>query len=73
MVTPRMSVISSTMKMTSRAPISEAPASAPAGMSPKRAASWAALRSLRRSGFLGGEEDVVLFSTGAGVKYEPPL
>jgi len=40
---------------------------------PEGAASWAALRSLRRSGFLGGEEDVVLFSTGAGVKYEPPL
>src|SRR5438034_2506131 len=40
---------------------------------PEGAASWAALRSLRRSGFLGGEEDVVLFSTGAGVKYEAPL
>jgi len=41
--------------------------------SPEGAATWAALTALRRSGFLTGEEDVLLFATGAGVKYEPPL
>ena len=41
--------------------------------SPEGAATWAALGSLRQSAFLTGEEDVILFSTGAGVKYEPPL
>src|SRR3989449_3918060 len=41
--------------------------------SPEGAATWAALGSLRQSGFLTGEEDVILFATGAGVKYEPPL
>ena len=41
--------------------------------SPEGAATWAALAPLRRSGFLTGEEDVILFATGAGVKYEPPL
>src|SRR5256714_1370978 len=40
--------------------------------SPEGAAGWAALTTLRRSGFLSGGEDVVLFSTGAGIKYEPP-
>jgi len=40
--------------------------------SPEGAAAWAALKPLRQSGFLTGNEDVVLFSTGAGVKYEPP-
>src|SRR6184192_2330866 len=41
--------------------------------SPEGAATWAALGSLRQSGFLTGEEEVILFATGAGVKYEPPL
>src|SRR5438132_7182472 len=40
---------------------------------PEGAATWAALKALRQSGFLSGEEDVVLFNTGTGVKYEPPL
>jgi len=40
---------------------------------PEGAATWAALRGLRQRGFLGGNEDVVLFATGIGVKYEPPL
>src|SRR5438876_2732131 len=39
--------------------------------SPEGGAAWAVLRPLRQSGFLNGSEDVVLFSTGAGVKYEP--
>src|SRR2546425_2949826 len=41
--------------------------------SPEGAATWAALRHLGQNGFLTGEEDVILFATGAGVKYEPPL
>jgi len=41
--------------------------------SPEGAATWAALAPLRQSAFLSGEEDVILFATGAGVKYEPPL
>jgi threonine synthase len=41
--------------------------------SPEGAATWAALTPIRRQGFLAGDEDVVLFSTGAGIKYEPPL
>ena len=41
--------------------------------SPEGAATWAALAPLRQSGFLSGEQDVILFATGAGVKYEPPL
>jgi threonine synthase len=40
---------------------------------PEGAATWAALKSLRRSGFLEGGEDVVLFATGRGVKSDPPL
>ena len=40
---------------------------------PEGAATWAALKALRQSGFLSGEEDVVLFNTGTGLKYEPPL
>ncbi len=40
--------------------------------SPEGAATWAALRPLRQRGFLTGEEDVVLFATGTGLKYEPP-
>jgi threonine synthase len=38
--------------------------------SPESAATWAALKMLRRQGFLGGGEDVVLFATAIGVKYE---
>ena len=40
---------------------------------PEAAATWAALRPLRDSGFLEGTERVVLFATGMGIKYEPPL
>src|SRR5207237_2196848 len=40
---------------------------------PEGAATWAALKPLRQSGFLTGEEDVVLINTGTGLKYEPPL
>ena len=40
--------------------------------SPEGAATWAALKTLRRDMFLSGNEDVVLFNTGMGVKYEPP-
>jgi threonine synthase len=40
---------------------------------PEGAATWAALRGLRRSGFLNGSERVTLFCTGMGVKYAPPL
>src|SRR5438309_536116 len=40
---------------------------------PEGAATWVALKALRQSGFLTGEEDVVLFNTGTGLKYEPPL
>jgi threonine synthase len=36
---------------------------------PEAAATWAALPSLRRSGFLEGDERVVLFCTGMGLKY----
>jgi threonine synthase len=39
---------------------------------PEAAATWAALRDLRRSGFLRGEERVVLFCTGMGLKYPAP-
>jgi threonine synthase len=39
---------------------------------PEAAATWAAARELRRSGFLGGDERVVLFCTGMGLKYPPP-
>ena len=38
--------------------------------SPESGAAWAALRPLRQRGFLTGEEDVVLFSTGMGVLEE---
>jgi threonine synthase len=41
--------------------------------SPEGGASWAALRALRQREFLNGDEDVVLFATGTGVKYAPPL
>jgi threonine synthase len=40
---------------------------------PEAAATWAALRALRDRGFLQGAERVVLFCTGMGVKYDPPL
>jgi threonine synthase len=39
---------------------------------PEAAATWAATRELRGSGFLNGEERVVLFCTGMGLKYPPP-
>jgi threonine synthase len=39
---------------------------------PEAAATWAATAVLRRDGFLGGEERVVLFCTGMGLKYPPP-
>jgi threonine synthase len=39
---------------------------------PEGAATWAALKSLRQSGYLSGDKDVVLFSTSLGTKYEPP-
>jgi threonine synthase len=40
---------------------------------PEAAATWAATRLLRRAGFLSGEERVVLFCTGMGLKYPPPI
>src|SRR5438132_257614 len=40
---------------------------------PEGAATWAALKALRQSTFLTGEQDVVLFNTGTGLKYDPPL
>jgi threonine synthase len=40
---------------------------------PEAAATWAAAAELRRGGFLRGEERVVLFCTGMGLKYSPPL
>jgi threonine synthase len=36
---------------------------------PEGAATWAAAGKLRESGFLAGDERVVLFSTGMGIKY----
>src|SRR5438105_14528902 len=40
---------------------------------PEGAATWAALGPLRQSRFLTGAEDIVLFATGTGVKYPPPV
>ena len=40
---------------------------------PEAAATWAAVGALRRSGFLAGDERVVLFCTGMGLKYPPPI
>ena len=40
---------------------------------PEAAATWAATALLRRRGFLGGDEQVVLFCTGMGLKYPSPL
>jgi len=48
-----------------------APASA-ASASAEGAATWAALKTLRRNTFLAGNEDVVLFNTGMGLKNEAP-
>ena len=42
-------------------------------VAPEAAAAWAAVRRLRDSGFLTGDERVVLFATGTGLKYAPPL
>jgi len=39
---------------------------------PEGAATWAALKALRQREFLTGDEDVVLFATGTGVKSDPP-
>jgi threonine synthase len=39
---------------------------------PEAAATWAAARQLRSSGFLRGDERVVLFCTGMGLKYPAP-
>ncbi len=40
---------------------------------PEAAATWAALDPLRRKGFLSGNERIVLFCTGMGLKYPSPL
>jgi threonine synthase len=40
---------------------------------PEGAATWAAARKLRSIGFIDGTERVVLFSTGMGLKYQPPV
>ncbi len=40
---------------------------------PEGAATWAGARALRRAGFLAGDERVVLFCTGMGIKYDPPV
>jgi threonine synthase len=40
---------------------------------PEAAATWAATRTLRRDGWLQGDEQVVLFCTGMGLKYPSPL
>jgi threonine synthase len=39
---------------------------------PEAAATWAAVRALRQDGFLAGDEQVVLFCTGTGLKYPAP-
>jgi threonine synthase len=39
---------------------------------PEAAATWAATRVLTRTGFLSGQERIVLFCTGMGLKYSPP-
>jgi threonine synthase len=39
---------------------------------PEAAATWAAAADLRRGGFLQGDERLVLFCTGMGLKYPPP-
>ncbi len=40
---------------------------------PEAAATWAATAQLRRRGFLNGTERIVLFCTGMGLKYPPPI
>jgi len=40
---------------------------------PEGAATYAALPHLLRSGFLSGDERIVLFNTGTGLKYDPPV
>ena len=40
---------------------------------PEGAATFAALRHLRESGFLHGDERIVLFNTGTGLKYPSPV
>lgn len=40
---------------------------------PEAAATWAGAKALRANGFLTGQERVVLFSTGMGIKYESPI
>jgi threonine synthase len=40
---------------------------------PEGAATFAALPHLHRSGFISGEERVVIFNTGTGLKYPSPL
>jgi threonine synthase len=40
---------------------------------PEAAATWAAARQLREQGWLQGTERIVLFCTGSGLKYPPPL
>jgi len=40
---------------------------------PEAAATWAATAVLRRDGFLQGDERIVLFCTGMGLKYPAPL
>jgi threonine synthase len=40
---------------------------------PEGAATWAALEKLRASGYLEGTEEVVLFNTGMGIKYDSPI
>jgi threonine synthase len=39
---------------------------------PEAAATWAATYALRREGFFQGQERIVLFCTGMGLKYPPP-
>jgi len=39
---------------------------------PEGAATYAAIPHLRQSGFLAGDERVVIFNTGTGLKYPPP-
>jgi threonine synthase len=40
---------------------------------PEAAATWAATAQMRSQGFLHGDERVVLFCTGMGLKYPPPV
>ncbi|MBV9546509.1 MAG: threonine synthase, partial [Chloroflexi bacterium] len=39
---------------------------------PEAAATWSGMRRLRRDGWLMGSEQVILFCTGMGLKYDPP-